>query len=87
MRDSLSLTFFEAVPLLLRVLSLLLDDGQPGEVGPCLVRLPLQVQLHVALLCLLLLNLLPETERNKVLLSKSPRSINNPTTLAVILSI
>ena len=41
------------------VLPLLADDGQSGEVGPGLLRLPLRVQLLVSLLGLLLLNLFP----------------------------
>ena len=44
------LTFLLVVSLLGCVLPLFLDDGQSGEVGPGLIRLPLQMELHVALL-------------------------------------
>ena len=55
-----TLTFFKLVPFLGCVLPLFLYDGEAGQVGPGLLRLPLEVELHVAFLCLLLLNLLSD---------------------------
>lgn len=53
------LTFPEFVSLLGSFLPLFLDNGESGQVGPRLLRLPLKMKLHVAFLGLLLFDLLP----------------------------
>lgn len=61
------LTFPELFSFLGSVLPLFLDDGQPGQVGPGLLRLPLAMELVVAFFWLLLLNLLSFGKTKKLL--------------------
>lgn len=64
-QSSCSLTFPEFIPLLGGILSLFLNNSQSGQVGPGLLSLPLQVELHVAFLWFLLLDLLSDGDNRR----------------------